>query len=104
MEVSKSPVAPADPIQSLVQQLTSMANTQHQLQQHKVNASNKPDVASPWGVPPSANPVQPQVQGQWGSHPNSAPWGYGDQTVMKLVSLYLTCIIWSKRCIPVFFS
>lgn len=86
MENSKSPVAPSDPIQSLVQQLTSRTNTQHQqIQQHKVNSSNKPDVAGPWGVPP-INSGQALQQGQWGTHHNhNTPWGYGDQNVIKMV-------------------
>jgi soluble cytochrome b562 len=81
MDVPKSPTPVTDPIQSLVQQLTSMANTQHQ----KISAPTKPEVISPWGQSAPVNAVQSQAPNQWGtSHPNTVPWEYREQ-MAKLV-------------------
>lgn len=91
MDAPTNKSSPSDPIQSLVQQLTSMANTQHKL------SSTKPEnVISPWGqtggpsnlINNSAQPQQqpPQVAqpNQWGS-----PWEYREQ-MAKLVSRRLS--------------
>ncbi|OXA51693.1 GRB10-interacting GYF protein 2 [Folsomia candida] len=70
-----------DPIQSLVQQLTSMANTQHKIIS---TPSKPPDVISPWGQTGNSSVQQqqqtPQVQNQWGAaQPTQTPWEYREQ-------------------------
>ncbi|OXA59526.1 GRB10-interacting GYF protein 2 [Folsomia candida] len=70
-----------DPIQSLVQQLTSMANTQHKISS---TPSKPPDVISPWGQTGNSSVQQqqqtPQVQNQWGAaQPTQTPWEYREQ-------------------------
>ena len=84
--VRKSPVtAAADPIQSLVQQLTSMANTQHQqsqVPQKSTSASlhHRPQQQQPSSIAPQKPPPQqqqPEPPASWGGMQQQQQPGVG---------------------------